>query len=206
MYTACNSCPAYLILPRYELGEIMTLREIGISVVIGLAFWFFGRYALSWVPFGYVGSILISIVGALVFVWIAKKIRSGKEFTSTQISFSAIFGCALLLSAARIIAVSDSETIILDCANHSAYKDPASVNRNGVVVWKIKGNLQKNFTVTFTGDRAPFLDTTTNTYKKIVNGLGQSPPETAKNPGFFTYQFTCADGTVADPMLFVPRP
>ncbi len=183
----------------------MTTREIGISVIIGLGFWVFGVFGLCWVPFGYVISLLISILGAIVVVWIVKKIRSGKDFTSTHITISALLGCGLLLFAARMIAVSDSETITLDCTNLSAYKDPASVNPNGIVIWKIKGNLQKNFTVTFTDEKAPFMDTTTNTYKKIVKGLGQSPPETAKNLGFFTYQFTCPNGEVADPMLFVPR-
>lgn len=183
----------------------MTPREIGISIIIGLVFYFVGRFVLYWVPLGYIGSMLLSIAGAVALVFIIKKIRGQKSFTAGHIILSALFGGGIVLFAARMLLVPDHETIIIDCTKKTAYRDPASVNRKGDVVWKVKGGLNKNFEVTFLDQNAPFNEPGGG-YKKKVRGNTQSNPEIAENLGFFRYQFVCSDGAIVDPMLFIPRP
>lgn len=184
----------------------MNISQILRVLLIAVVIWFIGYKFLYWLPGGYVLSIVLSLLGAIVFVSIARKVNLAETATS-QIVVAAIGSLVTLFAVTQYFTYTSPREIIINCRDKRVYPNHAYADINDDIDWRSEGNTEKDYSIEFkTG--SPFNDNLGNPKKKIPSdpSVGKTLREKVRRSGYFYYGFRCADGTVVDPMIQVPRP
>jgi hypothetical protein len=184
----------------------MNISHIVRVILIAVVIWFIGYKFLYWIPGGPVISFLLSILGAVVVVVVARKI-SLAESASTQIVWAVIGSALTLFAVTQVLTYTSAREIIVNCKNKKVYPNHAYADINDNIDWRFDANTIKDYSIEFDVG-SPFNDNLGNPKKKIPSdpSSGKTPPEKVRRYGYFTYHLTCADGTVIDPMIHVPVP
>ncbi|MCI0613035.1 hypothetical protein L0244_08595 [bacterium] len=184
----------------------MNISHIVRVILIAVVIWFIGYKFLYWIPGGPVFSFLLSILGAMVVVVIARKVNLA-ESASSQIVWGVIGSAFTLFLVTQYLTYSSARQIIVNCQNKRAYPNHAYADINDDIDWRSDGNTEKNYTIEFTTG-SPFNDNLGDPKKKVPSdpSIGKTLKEKVRRYGYFYYRFTCADGTVVDPMIHVPVP
>jgi uncharacterized membrane protein YeaQ/YmgE (transglycosylase-associated protein family) len=184
----------------------MNIRQIIAILLIALVIWFIGYRFLYWLPGGPIISFLLSLVGAIVVVLIARKVNLA-ERSSTQIVWAVIGSAFTLFAVTQYLTYSSAREIIVNCKNKKVYPNHTYADINDDIDWRFDANTEKNYSIEFDVG-SPFNDYIGNPKKKVPSdpSSGRTKPEKIRRYGYFTYHLTCADGTVIDPMIHVPVP
>lgn len=191
----------------------MNLR-LGVSVLLGaILFWILNYFFLFWLPGGILVSIILAVLGAVVFAKIQKVVAphfGPAESPSAQFIAAAI-GSAIVLYSGVSMLSSNRADISFDCDTGDVDPDWAYVDRPGVVTWQFysDGAEDIKFTITIEHDRSPFKEANGNYKRKLEGSVkpgANSPDEPVRANGFFKYSIQCDGGPKVDPMIQVPKP
>jgi hypothetical protein len=185
-----------------------TVNRMIISVIVGIVVWLIFGYFLHWLPGGKLISLLLSVVGAIVFTEVANIVAGSMRTTVSSFAqpLIAAAGSAAVLYVGSLLIVS-SVVVQINCTpgSASANPDPAKVQLGGTVKWTASSTSFRSYTIHFK-DQSPFDGVTPGTQLKDIPSnptTGETPPNTTKRTGRFEYGFTCSNGPVVDPMIDV---
>ena len=186
-----------------------TVNRIIISMIVGIVVWFIFGYFLYWWPGAKLISLLLSIVGAMVFTEVAYFVAGlmrASVSSSVQPLIAAAGSAAVLYFTTSLLIVS-SAVVQINCTpgSASASPDPVRIQLGGTVKWTAANTSLRSYTIHLK-DQSPFDGITPGTQLKDIPSnptTGETPPNTTKRIGQFRYGFTCSNGPVVDPMIDV---